>query len=317
MDRLDRTTREKMTRMSNRGIVDDRTLYPGFYWRPTSGDPYGKDIGPMDRVDGIVFHEAVNRALVPATGLSDIWGWVNSEGSCHVYDDMNGAGEQYKPFGRIAYGQSNGNNHLCVYESWDGLHADTELNDQGQGSNESVWTPEQCERHADVAAFFILNWDTPGRVMETSKQSERGIGFHRLGVDNWRTDIYGGGDSWTQHPGKSCPGDLRIAQIPGIVARANALVVAFQNGSADYLPVGDVDLNFALTRGGGTPVPPTDPTLLEKLMSLDPQELKDFWNEYARQRSAALNDSLGEKHGFAIQSNNISHGLNWDGSKKK
>ena len=68
--------------------------------------------------------------------------------------------------------------------------------------------------------------------MTSSKTSEKGIGWHRLGVppSKWVSGLgwlVSGGEKWSGAVGKVCPGDKRIAQVPQILARAQAI-----NGTA-------------------------------------------------------------------------------------
>jgi hypothetical protein len=53
-----------------------------------------------------------------------------------------------------------------------------------------------------------------------SRRGRRGIGWHRQGVDRWRAP---GGESWSTKVGKVCPGDRRIAQIPGLITEARRI----------------------------------------------------------------------------------------------
>ncbi len=72
---------------------------------------------------------------------------------------------------------------------------------------------------------------------------------------------------WTRHDGKRCPGDLRVQQIPGIVARAQVLAAAVRAGRCGWLPQGAVNVVAALARTTlDAPTTPTAPTP-------DPEEL--------------------------------------------
>lgn len=183
------------------------TRYPGAIWTPA-----GTDQGAMDDIRGVSLHEAVTRAR-------SLKGWVDTSDACHLFVAEDGTAEQYKEFGRIAYGVAAGNSTMLTVETWDGLDPNGERNTAGLGPNETRWTPAQCERIADFLAWANLNLGVPLRLMRSSARSEHGIAPHRWGVDPWRIQR-GGGEVWTKHPGKPCPGDLRIAQIPSIIDRA-------------------------------------------------------------------------------------------------
>lgn len=193
------------------------TRYPGAIWTPA-----GTDRGAMADVRGVSLHEAVTRA-------ASLKGWVDSSDACHFFVAEDGNCEQYKDVGRIAYGVADGNKTMLIVETWDGLQPGTERDVDGRGPNQTVWKPAQCERIADLIAWLNLEWGIPIRLMKNSARSERGVAPHRWGVDPWRTP---GTETWTAHPGKPCPGDLRIAQIPAILSRAADLA-----GIQGYRPI--------------------------------------------------------------------------------
>ena len=65
--------------------------------------------------------------------------------------------------------------------------------------------------------------------MENSKPGQRGVGWHRLGIDSSPPFQPGyrvhGGEHWSTSVGKACPGDRRIAQIKSeIIPRAQAIL---------------------------------------------------------------------------------------------
>jgi len=71
--------------------------------------------------------------------------------------------------------------------------------------------PTSWTCHGAGIPLELIPDDRPGR---------RGVGYHRHGIDNWRVT---GGVLWSSHPGKVCPGDRRIAQVPQIIARAKQI----------------------------------------------------------------------------------------------
>lgn len=54
----------------------------------------------------------------------------------------------------------------------------------------------------------------PRRIVSSSCKDQRGIGWHRIGVDPWRKP---GCESWSEAYGKVCPGDRRINQIKNVI----------------------------------------------------------------------------------------------------
>lgn len=228
--------------------------YPGGRWIPTG------DAGAMSSVRGCSWHEAVSRDE-HGDGIA---GWVRSAKSCHAYNGKNGDFAQYMDIGRKAYGVSQGNSTMLTVESYDGLkilenpYREVGIGGQyGDSANTGRWDAGQAERAADFMAWLNLDYGVPLRMMASSARSESGHAPHRWGIAPWRQP---GGESWTAHDGKPCPGDLRVAQLPGIVQRAKVIAAAIKAGKCSYLPPGPVDVVKALARTGGKPTTPTTPT---------------------------------------------------------
>jgi len=83
------------------------------------------------------------------------------------------------------------------------------------------WTPAQCEALSQLMADANRLDGSPLVAIPDSKPGRRGIAWHRLGCDPYRVD---GGELWSSSPGKDCPTQARIDQIPGLIARARAIV---------------------------------------------------------------------------------------------
>ena len=266
------------------------TQYPGAIWRPINYS--GHDA--CDELTALTVHEAVT------TAEQSVFGWVSSEGSCNWFNGKNGYAEQYIPAGIQSYANSSGNHRSFAMESYDGLKIlQNPYREVGSGgiygteAQNGRWDDGQVERIADVFAWLNIEHGIPLRLMASSHTSEHGIGPHRLGVPGWPggyDDL--GGERWTSHPGKPCPGDLRIAQLPGIVARAQAIADAIQSGRCGYLPTGEVDVQAALARTGNTPLTPPAPLdLLEEIMSLD-RNSDDYKNLVADISSAVAAQAI-------------------------
>lgn len=89
------------------------------------------------------------------------------------------------------------------------------------GSNVPPWTPAQIDALAHLVAFLCKTHSIPCDLVPNSQPGNRGVAYHRQGIDPWRVP---GGQRWSTSVGKTCPGDRRIAQIPGIVAQARSLL---------------------------------------------------------------------------------------------
>jgi hypothetical protein len=84
-------------------------------------------------------------------------------------------------------------------------------------ANHEPWTDNQIEAGAIIYAYGMETEGWPAQLMPNSLAASRGLGYHRLGIDPWRV---AGGEVWSSSRGKICPGDVKIAQLPTILARA-------------------------------------------------------------------------------------------------
>lgn len=163
---------------------------------------------------------AVTNAIVlhvAASEAATLHGWFNNpraRASSHFYVRRDGTIEQYLPIDRI---------------SWAGVNSDARavsVETQGMGSGQ--WTPEQVSSLLKVISFVRSAYpEIPLRTMTSSKRSEAGIGYHRLGVPGSALDktlrrSLTGGELWSSAVGKVCPGFDRIKQVPDIVKRARS-----------------------------------------------------------------------------------------------
>ena len=162
----------------------------------------------------INFHTAVSDA-------SSLYPYFSQPGNpcSHFYVAEHGTVEQYIDTAFFSAADYQGNDATISIESWDG--------------HGRVWTTGQppAWTAAQVAALKALStWIThthrtiPLRLATDSRvgESSRGLSWHRLGVESsppfrpgYRVD---GGQYYSTSVGKTCPGDARIAQIPGILA---------------------------------------------------------------------------------------------------
>lgn len=106
--------------------------------------------------------------------------------------------------------------------------------------------PRFTDKQAD-ALVMLLSWlchrfGLPREAITTSCPHERGIGYHRLGVDPYRHT--GCGHLWSSARGKACPGDRRIHQL---------LTEIIPRVSTPTLPPEDDDMPNIICRGDRDP----------------------------------------------------------------
>lgn len=187
------------------------TLVPGAVWRPIE-----RNFTDLPRVEtrALVVHVTAS-----ATKTSQ-WSWFNSEGaaaSSQVHAAVNGLLEQYVDADEIAWASGAGNPSTFAIEF------------QGDGTAPlSGWQ--------QVMFVVLTRWASdrygfPLVLMGDSKPSSSGVGWHRLGVP-YRIDLntglptyregwlIQGGEQWSRSPGKTCPGDRVITQLPHLLTVA-------------------------------------------------------------------------------------------------
>jgi len=155
-----------------------------------------------------VFHTAVS-------GASSLFPFFNQPGNAtsHFYVRADGTIEQYVSTAYRAPAQLEGN-HDCI---------SVETQDMGpafpswSGSDVPAWSPAQLTALTQMSAWVAQVHGIPLTLLPDSIKGRAGFGYHRLGVNPWRVSS---GELWSNATGKVCPGDRRIAQIPGILAAA-------------------------------------------------------------------------------------------------
>lgn len=89
------------------------------------------------------------------------------------------------------------------------------------GSNVPPLTDAQVEANARILRWAHETHGTPLQLCPDSRPTSRGLAYHRQGIDGAFTGPFtgrvAGGEVWTLTPGKVCPGDRRIAQLPDIL----------------------------------------------------------------------------------------------------
>ena len=144
----------------------------------------------------------------------------------HFYVREDGTVEQYIDTDRYSAADLDGNDATISIETWDGYTG-------RPGWEPPPWTAAQVNALVALCRWICATHNIPVRLAENSKvgSSSRGISWHRLGVDGAFPRLpdpragrlqRGGGMHYSSAVGKVCPGDARIAQIPGIVAAIGA-----------------------------------------------------------------------------------------------
>ena len=106
--------------------------------------------------------------------------------------------------------------HGSAFGSWD-------IND---GHAVPAMTAAQVTANAKILRWVHDTHGVPLQLCADSKAGSRGLAYHRQGIDGDFSsyDYPGrvpGGEIWTKTPGKVCPGDRRIDQVPKILSQAD------------------------------------------------------------------------------------------------
>jgi hypothetical protein len=169
---------------------------PGALWVPIKRNYTNRR---RTHTDALILHIAVSEA-------ASLRGWFNNpkaEASSHLYVRRDGTIEQYIDLDKISWANAGANSRSITVET------------QGMGSGD--WTDAQFKSLAGIASFVNSRYGVPLVLMQDSKSSSRGVGYHRLGVNPYRVP---GGEVWSKSYGKICPGNDRVHQVPGIVRLA-------------------------------------------------------------------------------------------------
>lgn len=187
-------------------------IFPGAEWRPM---PSQEQRPKRRKGRGVGLHVAVYEGR----SIYDIN--LGTGNDAHLYVRRDGSVEQNVDLDLQAWAGADGNSTMIWVETQGG----TTAADVKSGR----WPPRQAETLARIAAYAHTTEGTPLQVMSDSRPESRGIGTHRLGVQHSRGVgavpgwLVVGGERWTKHIGKECPGDARVVQVPAIVARAQQI----------------------------------------------------------------------------------------------
>jgi hypothetical protein len=168
----------------------------------------------MQRYDVVCVHTIVGNPPAHAAHFS-----VRSDG--HIYQSRD---TRWKSAANYE-----GNHRVIAIEN-DDTGAPFPDWDHDNGKEVPAFTSAQIEANAKICAWVSKTHGVPLITCPDSRPTSRGVGYHRQGIDGNFLALgyrYGGrvpgGETWTLHRGKVCPGDRRISQIPQIIARARVL----------------------------------------------------------------------------------------------
>ncbi|WP_125774458.1 N-acetylmuramoyl-L-alanine amidase [Antribacter gilvus] len=130
----------------------------------------------------------------------------------HFYVAENGVVEQYIDTRWRSSADYEGNDATISIETWDGYGR------VWTSGSPPPWNAAQV-RSLKALTLWILRThrSIPPRLARDSipGPSSFGLSWHRLGIDPWR---HPQGMHYSTAYGKICPGDARVAQVPGILA---------------------------------------------------------------------------------------------------
>lgn len=151
---------------------------------------------------GVVFHTGVSNSK----SLYGFWTSPSSEGvESHFYLQKEGTAEQYVGTETRADCQVDGNPYCISVESWDGAGVVWTRDADIPG-----WNTAQIDWIVDFLVWVHREHGIPMRMMRFMGDS--GIGYHR--------QFIGPRPSFATKP-RECPGDRKIAQLPGILVLVN------------------------------------------------------------------------------------------------
>lgn len=182
------------------------SVYPGATFKPTS---FGRKVARTKGQRGIL-HVAVVPQRIQSLAPSSSKTW-------HMFIGGDGTCEQYVDSDHRSGASGDANDDAFSIETAGGTGSSAVLNAE-------KWTPAQVARIADVMRWLHTSEGVPLEVLPDARSGRRGWGPHRLGIKHsggprpgwWQP----GSESWSSVLGKECPGDAKVAQIPGIVELA-------------------------------------------------------------------------------------------------
>ncbi|WP_433559957.1 peptidoglycan recognition protein family protein [Pseudonocardia xinjiangensis] len=182
-------------------------------WRPLGPQTQSK----MSRHDIICLH-----TMVGTLAGTDSYFRQSGYGGTESHWGVGGDGRvfQWQDTDYVAEANLNGNHHVLSVETAD-IGPEFPRWDTADGAEVPAWTEAQMDSLAEIIARCCVEYDIPCALIPDSLPGRRGIGYHRQGV---RPYMVAGGELWSAANGKVCPGDRRIAQIPDVISKAQAII---------------------------------------------------------------------------------------------
>lgn len=189
---------------------------------------------PMERYDIVCVHTIVGYAPAHAAHFS-----VRRDG--HIFQSRDTA---YRSAANL-----DGNHRVIAIENED--HGDPFPT--WSGSNVPALTDAQVDANAQILRWAHEEHGIPLQLCPDSRPDSRGLAYHRQGIDGNFTDGYPGrvpgGEVWTTSPGKVCPGQARIGQLPSILELAQEDDMAQYSDQLDAIQAA-VEKTLRLTERG-------------------------------------------------------------------
>lgn len=151
--------------------------------------------------------------------LHGVEGYFAGDGRPYSHFGTGGSGEvrQWQDLRYRAASDLNGNPYCISIENED----TGPLFPRWSGSDVPRFTDKQADALVMLLSWLCHRFGLPREAITTSCPHERGIGYHRLGVNPYRHT--GCGHLWSSAYGKACPGDRRIHQlVHEIIPRVSA-----------------------------------------------------------------------------------------------
>lgn len=204
-------------------------IMPGAKWRPISRN-YTRRTTTKNCV--------ITHTTASATAKS-MYSWFqnpNAQASSHFHVDFDGVIEQYIDSKYMSWANSAANPRSITIET--------------QGGGSEAWTAAQIRSIVKIIVWArSVHKGIPLRQMASSNAAQKGIGWHRLGINgNFpKTGILrgrqqrGGGQVWSSAFGKVCPGNKRIQQMPSVIkAAGGAKITTSQNKKSNVQSINRV-----------------------------------------------------------------------------
>jgi hypothetical protein len=158
---------------------------------------------PMAAYNRFNLHIAVSEA-------DSLFSYFNQAGKpcSHFYVRYDGTIEQYVDTRFRAGSDYQGNDATISVET-----------QGGYPSGGGQWTAAQVASLARIYRWLRATHGIENRIATDSRvgASSKGLSYHRFGIDPWRVS---GGMYYSTKPGKVCPTDARIVQVPTVFAQS-------------------------------------------------------------------------------------------------